>query len=131
VAAVCFFLACYNAGYSQTGVPQSPLFATDEIIEIRLSGDTRSLMNDRTKDAPYYPLSISFMDQGKGFKVPLKARTRGHFRLDPMNCSYPPLLLNFSKKKELPAPFTDQDKIKLVTPCKSDRYVVQEYMVYK
>jgi hypothetical protein len=76
-------------------------------------------------------MSLSYQDQGKDHKVPVKVRTRGHFRLDAANCTYPPLLLNFSKKKELPFPFTNQDKIKLVTPCKAEKYVVQEYLVYK
>lgn len=125
------FPLTYNAAFSQTNNPQSPLFASDEILEIRLSGDTRALLNDRKQDAPYYPVTLSFLDQGKGYKVPLKVRTRGHFRLDPANCTYPPLLLNFSKKKDLPNPFSGQDKIKLVTPCRADKYVIQEFQVYK
>ena len=127
------FLFCLMSGpaFSQADSPQSPLFATDELLEIRLSGDTRTLMNDRKQDAPYHPLTINFQDLGKIYKVPLKVKTRGHFRLDPANCGYPPLLLNFSKKNDLPAPFTGQDKIKLVTPCKADKYVIHEYLVYK
>jgi len=126
VASVIFFLIFFNRIYAQ-----DLLFDSDEILEIRLSGNTRSLMNERTKDAPYYPITLSYQDHGKDYQVPLKVRTRGHFRLDAANCFYPPLLLNFSKSKELPAPFTNQDKIKLVTPCKAEKYVVQEYLVYK
>ena len=131
VSVLVFFLALSTTVYSQADVPENPLFASDEILEIHLSGDVRSLMLDRTNDAPYYPMTLTYQDQGQDHKVPLKVRTRGHFRLDAMNCTYPPLMLNFSKKTELPAPFTNQDKIKLVTPCKAEKYVVQEYLVYK
>ena len=119
-------LAVHPAVYSQT-----LLFDSDEILEIRLSGDTRSLLNERTTDAPYYPITLSYQDQGTEYKVPLKVRTRGHFRLSAANCAYPPLLLNFSEITELPPPFTNQDKIKLVTPCKAEKYVIHEYLVYK
>lgn len=120
-----------SSAFSQTDLPASPLFASDEVLEIRLSGDTRSMMEQRVSDAPYYPFTLRYKTDGSETKINVKVRTRGHFRLSRENCIYPPLLLNFSKKKELPAPFTDQDKVKLVTPCKSEKLVVQEYMVYK
>ncbi|HMG93961.1 MAG TPA: hypothetical protein VK589_28070 [Chryseolinea sp.] len=132
ITAMAFCLiASSGSVFSQSGIPQSPLFATDDILEIRLSGDIKSLMDERTADSKYYPITLSYKDNGNSRQVPVKVKTRGHFRLDRANCFYPPLMLNFSKKKELPAPFTDQDKIKLVTPCKAERYVVQEYLVYK
>lgn len=126
IGIIVFLLVFSSAVYSQNG-----LFDSDEILEIKLSGDTRSLLNERKPDGPYYPITLSYQHEGTNYQVPVKVRTRGHFRLDAANCAYPPLLLNFSKKKELPPPFTNQDKIKLVTPCKADKYVVQEYLVYK
>ncbi|HEY5919439.1 MAG TPA: hypothetical protein VIU13_18600 [Chryseolinea sp.] len=131
VAGTVFWFVLCGPVFSQTDTPQSPLFATEDILEIRLSGNVRSLMDERTPDSKYYPLTLSYQDNGNSFKVPVKVKTRGHFRLDRANCTYPPLMLNFSKKTELPAPFTNQDKIKLVTPCRTEKYVVQEYLVYK
>jgi hypothetical protein len=129
--AVVFSFIISSPGFSQKETGQSPLFATDDVLEIRLSGDIRQLMDDRSKDAPYHPITLRYQDKGKEIAISAKVRTRGHFRLSRENCIYPPLLLNFSKKKELPSPFTNQDKLKLVTPCMSDKYVVQEYLVYK
>ncbi len=44
----------------------------------------------------------------------------------------PPLLLNIVKSAKLKSTlFEKQDKLKLVTPCKGDEYVIQEYLVYK
>lgn len=126
----CLFTA-FEQVFSQTETPQSPLFAADDVMEIRLSGDIRSLMDDRTEDSRYHPLTLSYDYNGNSYKVSVRVKTRGHFRLDRANCTYPPLMLNFSKKAELPVPFDNQDKIKLVTPCRADKYVVQEYLVYK
>ena len=109
----------------------SPLFTSEEVLELRLSGDIQKLMSDRADDSEYRAVAISFQQDGKTHKVPLKARTRGHFRLSRENCTYPPLLLNFSKKGELPPPFSGQNKLKLVTPCRNEKHVVQEYLVYK
>jgi hypothetical protein len=124
-------IATSGSVFSQTDIPQSPLFASDDILEIRLSGDIKSLMEERTPNSNYYPVTLSYHDKGNAYQVPMKVKTRGHFRLNRENCVYPPLMLNFSKSKELPIPFTDQDKIKLVTPCRAEKYVVQEYLVYK
>lgn len=64
--------------------------------------------------------------------IPLKIRTRGHFRKLMGGCKYPPILLNF-KKSATPksSVFKGQDKIKFVTPCRGDTYVIHEYLVYK
>jgi hypothetical protein len=59
-------------------------------------------------------------------------KARGHFRRRRENCSLPPLLLNIDKAARLKGTeFEKQDKLKLVTPCKSDDYVIREYLVYK
>ncbi len=44
---------------------------------------------------------------------------------------YPPLMLNFSKKESSGTLFKSQDKLKLVTPCQTQEYVVNEYLVYR
>lgn len=131
VAAVLIVLFASLVGFCQTNSAPNPLFASDDVLQIRLSGEVRSMMDERTEDAPYYPVTLSYSDQGIDKKVSLKVRTRGHFRLSRENCTYPPLLLNFSKQNDLPSPFTNQDKIKLVTPCRSEKYVIHEYLVYK
>ncbi len=64
--------------------------------------------------------------------MPVKIKTRGHFRKDKSNCTWPPLLLNFSGKDMPPSCLFDgQDKLKLVMPCRGDDYVVREWLVYK
>ncbi len=118
------------AGHTQSGA--GGLFSSDEVLDIRLSGDLRTLMNDRDDENNYHPMTLSYQGADSPTLIPVKVRTRGHFRLAKGNCTYPPLLLNFSKKKTAADPiFKDQDKMKLVTPCRGDKYVIQEYLVYK
>ena len=109
------------------------LFDDQEVLDIKLSGDLRKLFNDKNENADYHPLLLSYRTSGNTeVSIPLKAKTRGHFRKLMGDCSYPPLLLNFSKK-ETPASslFSNQDKIKLVMPCRGDEYVIKEWLLYK
>lgn len=112
---------------------QGELFQSDSILELELSGDTRSLFNDREGEATYFKMELSYQDD-EGEKVihPLKVKTRGNFRRDRNNCFYPPLWLNFPKFK-IPegSVFAGQDKIKLVTPCRDQKYVIREYLAYR
>ncbi|MBX2876164.1 MAG: CotH kinase family protein [Saprospiraceae bacterium] len=112
---------------------QGKLFDSDTILELELSGDTRSLFNDREGEASYFKMELTYQDSsGEQIVHPLKVKTRGNFRRDRTNCFYPPLWLNFPKSK-IPenSVFAGQDKIKLVTPCRDQKYVVREYLAYK
>lgn len=122
-----------DAARSVSDPISSPLFASDEILELTLRGDTKTLFNDRSNDALYHKMEISYAaEDGQTIIIPLKVKTRGNFRRRKENCFYPPLLLNFSKKKTPEGSlFTGQDKMKLVTPCRDEDYVVREYLVYK
>lgn len=109
------------------------LFKSEEILDLKLSGDTKSLFNDRTGTTSYRPMQLSYTDQnGEQIVIPLKVKTRGNFRRMRENCFYPPLRLNFSKSKTPEdCLFAGQDKMKLVTPCRDQKYVIREYLVYK
>jgi len=90
------------------------------------------LLNDRDDHSKYHPFTLTYKEGENPSSVPVKIRTRGHFRRMKGNCTYPPLLLNFPKKQVASSPvFKGQNKMKLVTPCRGDKYVVQEYLVYK
>jgi len=108
------------------------IFGSDEIIEICLKGSIRKLFNDRKEEAAYYPLVISYTSPtGDSIAINIKAKTRGHFRRDKQNCSTPPLWLNFNKDSTCNTIFEGQDKLKLVTACREETYVLREYLVYK
>lgn len=108
------------------------LFASDEILEIKLSGPLRDLFDDR-RDAPtYFPAVISYLSKDSTeVKIPIRTRTRGNFRRARANCDYPPILLNFDKATNKSTFFENQNKIKLVTPCQNESYIFREWLVYK
>lgn len=112
---------------------QNALFTAEDILELELAGDTRPLFNDRTGEATYFKMEISYQDStGAKITLPLKVKTRGNFRRDRNNCFYPPLWLNFPKSKIPPNTlFAGQNKLKLVTPCRDQKFVIREYLVYK
>ena len=107
------------------------LFDSDSILQITIRGNIRDIMGDRNDDAQYHPISLSYTLNDKEVSVPLKCKTRGNFRRSKSNCQYPPILLNFSKQNAANTIFEEQDKIKLVMPCRDDEFVVREYLVYK
>ena len=124
---VVFCLLPCNAGSQPAG-----LFDSDEVMEFTLRGDLNSVFKDRGDDSRYHPATIQYTVNGNEIEIPLKLKTRGHFRKMNANCKYPPILLNFAKSSTPEnSVFYSQDKTKLVTPCRGDEFVIQEYLVYK
>ncbi len=108
------------------------LFEEEELIEITLSGPISELMKDRGDDPQYHSLTLAYKSSTNDkIEIPIKIKTRGHFRKLKSNCSYPPLLMNFSNEATKNTLFEKQDKLKLVTACRDDKYVIREYLVYK
>lgn len=108
------------------------LFEGNSVLELALSGEMHELLMDRGNDPQYHALELTYKDtDGKPLRLSVKVKARGHFRKLKENCKYPPLLLNFSKESSENTLFDNQDKLKLVTPCQGDKYVVYEYLVYK
>ena len=119
---------------AQTGkAPGSGLFENDSVLKITLSGNLRDLMTDKGENPQNHPVVISYAEaNGNQLSVNSQARTRGHFRKTMGNCTYPPLLLQFTKSDTLSSSiFKDQERLKLVMPCVGDDYVVKEWLVYK
>jgi hypothetical protein len=109
------------------------LFESDEVLDITLRGNTRAVLNDRTAKPKYRPLVLAFRSpDSTDVSIPVEVKTRGHFRKSRQNCFYPPLLIKFSKKEpQSSLLFAEQDKLKLVMPCRGDEFVVREWLVYK
>jgi len=123
--------ASESVGHSSSST--KGLFDTDEPLNIRLSGNIRELMNDRIDHPKYHPLQLSYKaEEGNEVSLSIEAKTRGHFRKTMGNCTYPPILLHFSKSDTLSSSiFSKQNKLKLVMPCRGDEYVIREWLVYK
>lgn len=121
-------LALVHDGNAQ----KNRLFDSNEVLEFTLRGDLKSLFKDRSDDPQYHKVTLHYQEGDKTFNIPLKSKTRGNFRKNRGGCKIPPLFLNF-KKSATPKSsiFRGQDKMKLVTHCRSDDFVIHEYLVYK
>ena len=102
------------------------------MLHLTLSGDILRLLRDRAGTPKYHPVALSYKATRTNEEtIRLKAKTRGNFRRMRENCNYPPLLLNFQKKDTRSSLFHQQDKLKLVVPCRDQNHVIREYLVYK
>lgn len=128
--ALLFFL-CLSQLIAAVG-QSSTFFDADEVIVLNLRGDLKTVFNDRGDDPQYHSATLQYKADLDTINIPIKIKTRGHFRKISTNCKYPPILLNF-KKSTIPknSIFEGLDKVKLVTPCQGERYVIHEYLVYK
>lgn len=112
-------------------VSSSPLFDDDSVIEIRLSGPLRTLArNKKSAERTEYPFVLSV----DGQDIPVDVRVRGKSRI--IVCGFPPLRLRFRDKNANQTVFAGQDKLKLVTHCKSNRRasennLLEEYTAYR
>jgi len=112
--------------------PTGELFESDEVLEMTLTADFVAFLGDRGMKAKSQKATLTYTDlAGNSATAELKIKVRGHYRRDPMICYFPPLRLNFDKDDDLPAPFTGQDKLKVVTHCQEEEFIFREYYIYK
>lgn len=109
------------------------LFESDELFKVCLSGNTRDLLRDRRGNSNYHPIILTYkLANGEQDSLCIRAKTRGRFRKLRENCRIPPLLLQLdSLQCQNHKLFAGQNKLKLVSPCVNDKYVVREYLLYR
>ncbi|MGC4034633.1 MAG: hypothetical protein QM764_01640 [Chitinophagaceae bacterium] len=120
-------------GHTQKRIPSvDTLFDSVQPLSITLKGNIRELLNDRQDDSKYHPIILSYKNEDSSLvSLSVNVKTRGHFRRLKTNCYYPPLLIQYTNKETQQSIFPTKAKLKLVMPCKSDEYVVREWLVYK
>lgn len=108
------------------------LFLSDEVIRMELRSDFSAIQKGRAENPEYYNGElIYYTPDGKTTKLSVKVMSRGIFRRNPANCSFPPLFVNFKKNEVKNTIFDSQDKLKLVTPCQEEEDLIEEYVIYK
>jgi hypothetical protein len=108
------------------------LFKSDEIINMELRADFKTIQAERTGVAQYHDGElIYYTTTGETVKLPVKVIVRGHYRRDTANCNFPPLFINFKKNEDKGTIFDNQNELKLVTPCQYEKDVIDEYLIYK
>ena len=113
--------------------PAQALFGSNEVLPLTISGNVKVLMKDRDKESKYHPFKLSYATSAtRTDTIAVNIKTRGHFRKMSSNCTYPPLMLNFSKSaKTNTGIFHGNEKLKLVMPCRDDDYVIREWLLYQ
>lgn len=123
-----------NTPGGDTGV--APLFADHTVLEVTIAAPVTTLMTERPEDDDLVGTLSYTENDGTERNLDLKIRTRGNFRRQEDNCSFPPLRLNFRKKQVADTVFAGQNKLKLVTHCQHNKttyeqLVLREYLAYR
>ena len=125
-----WFLLHNTLGFCQ--VQSLPLFQKKDVLPIKIETNMKALLKDRGENPAYHLAKLSYTDEhAESVSLPVRVKVRGNFRRKTENCDFPPLLLDFTKKKGKKTTFDGQNKLKLVTQCKREDYVFHEYLVYE
>ena len=131
---IMFLLA--GTAYAQEPGKAGRLFRSDDVLEVTITGPLRTLMNERSAERDL-PGKISYVDEtGAIVEVDIGLRTRGHYRRQKRICSFAPIRLDFKKSQTADTLFRKQDKMKLVTHCRSnstrfEQVLLKEYLSYR
>ena len=114
----------------------APLFSEDEPLSVRIEAPLTTLLQERPEVMYLEGTFTLIAADGTEQQFTLKLRARGKYRLQKEHCDFPPLRLNFRKREVVATQLARQDKLKLVTHCRtnSTRYeqlVLREYLVYR
>ncbi|MVM28465.1 hypothetical protein GO755_00370 [Spirosoma sp. HMF4905] len=108
------------------------LFSSDTVLPFTLTASFTHILKDRGDTTMAHPAQLNYQSiQGQPVTLSVKLQVRGNFRKLWNNCSFPPLYLNVPRKKASQTVFANHNKLKLVTHCEDEEYVVREYLVYR
>ena len=107
------------------------LFRSDEIMDITLRFDITKFRRVRSDTAELDAELIYYPPGSDSLTREIKIRARGKLRKQ--ICEMPPIRLNFRKSSDSEDIFSDIDKLKMVTYCKTSNResVLREYLVYR
>lgn len=133
---VCLLLAALGGQPVRAQTDPDPLFADDDVLSITLEGPLRSLARDRAEEPEERPGRLLYTGaDGAQVVFDVTLKPRGNSRRDRQVCTFPPLWVNLEKGAVKGTLFAKQNKLKMVTYCRSpDRfqeYVIKEYLVYR
>ena len=108
------------------------LFSSEEVVRMELRTDFTSIQEDRVGKPQNHDGELTYFNaDGSSVKLSVSVSVRGNFRKNPVNCGFPPLMIDFRKSEVSNTIFSGQGKLKLVTPCQGEEDVIDEYTIYK
>ena len=127
-----FKLEDYKPGSTTSEIP---LFTRDELIEITISTDLRTLVFDVGDERDSHKGTLSYLNGADTINQQISIKTRGNYRRDRSTCTFPPLRINFNKDTLPGMLFSGMKDVKLVTHCQDRKvhtdYVLEEYLIYR
>ncbi len=125
-------LILLNASPAQAA--PKPLFATDDILKLRIEAPFGDLIKNAPRSTAPFDGKISLTEPAAE-TLAIQLSPRGISRRNPTNCDFPPLKIEFKEKPGAGSLFKGQKSLKLVTHCRSDfnyqDYNMLEYAAYK
>ena len=114
--------------------PNPRLFRSETPFDVTLTLNIKQIKRDKQQNAPWRTATLSYTDAaGKKVSVPIRAKTRGVWRLK--HCDFPPLRLKFGDKSADGTEFANLDEPKLVGYCRNtpqyEQYNLQEAQLYR
>ena len=121
---------------AQDNKEHDPLFASHDTLDVEIEAPFATLARERPDEEEVAGKFRFTKDDGSTVEFAIEIRTRGHYRRNRKVCRFPPLRLNFRKSQTKDTLFDKQDKLKLVTHCRSnsslyDQTVLSEYLAYR
>lgn len=111
--------------------PARPLFADESELALTLNAPFGRLIRGAKQSTDPYAATIAIGSEN----WPLQIAPRGFTRRTGDLCTFPPLRLDFDKPAMDGTPFDGQNKLKLVTQCRTqpsyEQMLVREYTVYR
>jgi hypothetical protein len=112
------------------------LFRDEAPLVVTIGADLRTVFAYRdTVNPPRNPGTLTFPGDSGPVVIPIELATRGHFRLKPSTCGFPPLKVYLPKEHLKGTSFAGNPSLKLITHCdKSSRYeqnLLVEYAIYR
>ncbi|MBR9997318.1 MAG: hypothetical protein KFF73_00035 [Cyclobacteriaceae bacterium] len=128
---LCVIILLPGRNASAAGIVDT-LFQSERIIEMELRSDFSAIQEDRAEEPENHDGELIYLtNKSDTVRLSVLVMARGNFRRDPLNCSFPPIMVNFKKKEVENTLFDNQNKLKLVTPCQTEEDVLEEYLIYK
>lgn len=110
---------------------QKGLFASESVVAFTLTAPLQKILKDRGQATSVHLGQLRYAEGQETKLLPVKLTVRGNFRRSRANCLFPPLYVDVPKGQVKKTLFAKQNKMKLVTHCANEEYVVREYLVYK
>lgn len=126
-------LLAFTDARAQSSASASPAFADDTPLELKFTGPFLRL--SRVLDErPEHDAVLEYIGPAEDIvSLDVEVRIRGRSRLE--NCDFPPLSIDFERDAVAGTVFAGQDRLKLVTLCKSgssyEDYLRTEFLIYR